>query len=71
MTKAEFKKWWEGLKDDDTYSMDTFAQAAVDWGISSRPKIRPMDLIQYQVLTAAGTNDAEDHRPSDEDEEDY
>lgn len=67
MTKQEFKVWWEGLTDDDTYSMDTIADCAVDWGLYSRPRTSRIDEVEYAVLKAANVVDAEDFKPSDED----
>ena len=39
------------------------------WGLFQRPKISPMRIVRYRVLQAAGTSDAEDYRPYEEDEE--
>lgn len=66
MTKEEFKKLWEANDQGSGITNDDIADRAVEWGISSRPKTRPIDLIRYQVLKAANTVDAEDFKPVEE-----
>lgn len=66
MTKEEFKKRWESDDNGGGITMDDIADCAKDWGISERPKIRPMQLIRYQVLVAADVNDAEEFAPQED-----
>lgn len=68
MTRAQFRKRWQSDDDGGGITMDDIAACAVAWGISSRPKTRPMGLIQYQVLKAAKVKDAEDWKPKGDDE---
>jgi len=60
MTKTEFKMRWESDDNGGGITFDDIAKAAKLWGVSSRPKTRPMDLVRYLVLKAADTEDAED-----------
>lgn len=62
MTKKEFKTRWESDEDGGGITFDDIAKCAVEWGISPRPKIRPLDLIMYQVLSEAKVNDAEEYK---------
>ena len=59
MTKIEFKARWKsgGITFEDV------ADCAVLWGISTHPKVQPVDVIRYKVLKAADTTDAETYRP--------
>lgn len=66
MTKEEFKTRWESDDDGGGISFLAIADCAVAWGISRTPKTRRMDVIRYQVLVAAGTVDAEDYKPEEE-----
>lgn len=63
MTKEEFKKRWESDEDGGGITFEDIADCAVKWGISSRPKTSRIDVIRYRVLLAAGTTDAEDFNP--------
>lgn len=69
MTKEEFKRRWESDDDGGGITFNDIAECAIAWHISSTPRIRPIDLIRYQVLKAANTNDAEDFAPSTTEEE--
>jgi hypothetical protein len=71
MTKEEFRARWESGDDGGGISFDDIAECARAWGISSGPKTRPIDLIRYLVLKAAGTNDVEEFKPEDEEIEKY
>lgn len=68
MTKEEFKKRWESDDNGGGITHDDIADCAKAWGISHQPKTRPMNLICYQVLVAAGTSDADDFRPEEDDQ---
>jgi hypothetical protein len=68
MTKEEFKKRWESDENGGGINFDDIAECAKTWGISDRPKTRPMALMRYRVLVAANTSDAEEFDPSEEDE---
>lgn len=56
MTKEEFKKRWDS-PDGGGITFEDIAKCAVEWGISSRPKTRPMDRIANAVTIAAGCKD--------------
>jgi len=66
MTKEEFKTRWESDDNGGGISFLSIADCAVAWGISRTPKTRRMDVIRYQVLKAAGTVDAEEFKPDEE-----
>jgi hypothetical protein len=66
MTKQEFKDRWESNDNGGGISYDDIAKCAVAWGISRTPKTRRIDAIRYQVLVAAGTVDAEEFAPEQE-----
>lgn len=66
MTKDEFKKRWESDENGGGICFDDIAECAIAWGISSKPRIRPMDIIRYQVLKSANTVDAEEFKPQEE-----
>lgn len=66
MTKEEFKTRWESNDSGGGIIFEEIADCAVAWGISCNPKTRRLDLIRYQVLVAAGTVDAEDFKPEEE-----
>ena len=63
MTQAEFKRRWESDENGGGLTFEDVAECAKEWGISSRPRIRPMGLIRYQVIKAANVSDAEEFRP--------
>ena len=52
LTKEEFKKEWES--NDCNITFDDVAECAKAWGISSNPRVRPINIIANQVLVAAG-----------------
>ena len=49
-------------KDDYKITFDDIAKCAVEWGISSNPKIRGIYDIRYKVLKAANCSDAEKYK---------
>ena len=63
MTKQEFKQRWESSDDGGGITFDEIAKCAKEWGISSAPKTRPIDLILYQVLEVAQVVDCGDYNP--------
>lgn len=65
MTKEEFKTRWESNDNGGGINYDDIADCAVAWGISRTPKVRRIDVIRYQVLVAAGTADAEEFKPEE------
>ena len=66
MTKEEFKARWESNDNGGGINYDDIANCAVAWGVSRTPKTRRIDVIRYQVLVAAGTVDAEEFKPEEE-----
>lgn len=66
MTREEFKRRWELNENGDGICFDDIAECAKAWGISSCPRIRPIDLIRYQVLKSANTKDAEEYKPTED-----
>lgn len=62
MTREEFKARWESNDDGGGITFNDIANAAIAWGIASKPKIMPINRIRYLVLKAADTNDAESYR---------
>lgn len=62
-TKEKFKELWEANEQGSGLTFNDIADCAINWNISSNPKIRPIQLIQYQVLKAANVKDAEDYNP--------
>ncbi|MBR1773923.1 MAG: ERF family protein [Bacteroidales bacterium] len=65
MTKEQFKQKWESDEHGGGIVFDDIADCAKAWGISQNPKTRPISVIRYQVLKAAGVSDAEDYKPED------
>lgn len=63
-TKEEFKRLWEANSCGSGITYDDIAECAKAWGISSSPRIHPIDEITYKVLKAAQTNDAEEYNPN-------
>lgn len=63
-TKEKFKELWEANEYGSGITYDDIAECAKAWGISSNPRIRPVDEITYKVLKAAQTNDAEEYNPN-------
>lgn len=66
MTPEEFKKRWES-DDGISITFDDMADCAIAWGLSRRPKTRPLDVIRYLVLKAADTVDCEEFKPEKRD----
>lgn len=67
MTKEEFKTRWESDDSGGGITFNDVADCAVAWNIAAVPRTQPIDLIRYRVLKAAGTDDAEDFAPIEED----
>ena len=63
-TKEKFKELWEANENGSGITFNDIADCAVAWGISSRPKTRPINLISYMVLKAANVCDAEEYNPN-------
>ena len=63
-TKEKFKELWEANENGSGITFNDIADCAVAWGISSRPKTRPVNLIRYMVLKAANVCDAEEYNPN-------
>ena len=63
-TKEKFKELWEANENGSGITFNDIADCAVAWGISSRPKTRPINLIRYMVLKAANVCDAEEYNPN-------
>lgn len=71
MTKEEFKKRWESNDQGGGITYNDIAECAQEWGLYPTPRIHPIHEVRYQVLKAAGTDDAEDFKPEpEEDDED-
>lgn len=69
MTKAEFKQCWDaGPEADDGITFDDIIECAVEWGITSHPRTWPIYQLRYEVLKAAGVEDAEEYRPTTDDQ---
>lgn len=64
VSKEEFKRLWEANSCGSGITYDDIAECAKAWGISSSPRIHPIDEITYKVLKAAQTNDAEEYNPN-------
>lgn len=67
MTKEEFKKRWESNDSGGGITFDDLAECAKEWHIFTTPRIHDMYVVRYEVLKAAGTNDAENFAPIDHD----
>lgn len=63
MEKHEFKTRWESNDSGGGITFEDIANCAKAWGIATRPHIMQIDNVRYKVLTAAGTNDAEEYKP--------
>ena len=63
-TREKFKELWEANSAGSGITFDDIAECAIAWGISSHPRIRPIDEITYKVLKAAQVNDAEEFNPN-------
>jgi hypothetical protein len=66
VTKEQFKQRWESTEDGGGITFDDIADCAIAWGITSTPRIKPIDVIRYQVLCSAGVVDADEYRPDNE-----
>lgn len=66
MTKDEFKTRWESNDTGGGIKFDDIADCAERWGLFSSPRTARIDLVLYRVLVAAGTNDAEDFKPKEQ-----
>ena len=66
MNKTEFKQRWESDDNGGGITFDDIAECAKAWGVSSSPRTQQIDSIRYRVLKAAGTNDAEEYNPDNE-----
>lgn len=63
MTKKQFKKRWESSLDGGGITFDDVAECAVEWGISTCPRVMSICDIRYKVLKTASVNDAEEFNP--------
>lgn len=63
-TKEKFKELWEANEYGSGITYDDIAECAKAWGISSHPRICPIDEITHRVLKAAQVNDAEEYNPN-------
>lgn len=61
MTKEEFKLRWESGDDGGGITFDDVANCADVWGVCRFPRTKPIHVVQYKVLRAAGTSDAEEY----------
>ena len=59
MNKQEFKTRWESDDDGGGITFNEIADCYVAWGLGSSPKTKLLTAVQYAVLKAAGTSDAE------------
>jgi len=57
MTRAEFKKRWEGDSHGGGITFNDIADCAKSWGLFQRPKTAQINRVTFEVLKAAGTND--------------
>lgn len=67
MTREEFRQKWE---DNTPFTVDEIGDLAVEWGLYSRPRIRPIAEVIYAVLVEAAVEDAEEYKPEEMDYED-
>ena len=70
MTREEFKTRWESDDNGDGITFDDIANCAVEWGLYNKPKISPIDRVRYRVLLAAGTVDAKEFNPDEQEDRD-
>jgi hypothetical protein len=63
MTKEEFKQRWESDDNGGGITFDDIVTCAKDWGLFLTPRILEIELVRYQVLRAANTNDCEQFNP--------
>lgn len=69
MTREEFKARWESDEDGGGISFEDIAHCAKAWGLYPHPKTADMFTVRYRVLLAAGTVDAEEFNPANEEDE--
>lgn len=62
-SKEEFKKLWESDDNGGGITYEDVADCAVAWGISQNPRLRPLDVVLYNVLKEAGCKYAHDYMP--------
>ena len=65
MTKEEFKQRWESNDNGGGITFDDIADCAVAWGLYRTPRTAQIDKVRYRVLCAAGTADAEEFKPEE------
>ena len=66
MTKDEFKTRWESNDLGGGITFDDIADCAERWRLFSSPRTARIDWVLYRVLVAAGTNDAEEFKPEEQ-----
>ena len=71
MTKEEFRTRWNSNDNGGGITFDDIADCAIAWGISARPKTRPMEEIRDKVLAAAGCEMPDDTPSRKKDITDY
>jgi hypothetical protein len=64
MKKEEFKKRWESDDTGGGITMDDVADCYVEWGLGTKPRIRPMDMVLYRVVKHAGIKNAKEYEPT-------
>lgn len=68
MTRNQFKKRWESNDEGGGITYDDIANCAIRWGVCGSPRTKPMGEVAYRVLVAAKVKDAEDFKPSEDDD---
>ena len=68
MTKEEFKARWESNEEGGGITFDDIADCAKAWGLYSRPKCAPINLVTYNVCKAANIK-KEDMPPNPDEKE--
>lgn len=63
MTKQEFKKRLESNDEGGGILFEDITDCVKEWGLAHTPRICPINGTRYQVLKAAGVEDAEDFKP--------
>lgn len=66
MDKKEFKDRWESNDGGGGITFDDIAVHYVSWGLGSAPRTKPIGDVQFAVLKAAATIDANDYAPKHE-----
>ena len=64
MTPEQFKTRWESDDDAGGITYDDIADCAKAWGLFSYPRLSQIDRVCYAVMNHAGTKDAEDFNPA-------